>query len=243
MKKIGPGIVVGLTAVLIGLILSMQILTTSGSDQGGLVPLAKLKDYEVELKQVREEKEETLEELMALQERLETIEGEAANDDAIISGMVSDLEKFKMAAGVTDVEGPGVVITIKNPEAYDMYSDSTDTISYNYELLLSLVNKLKEAGAEAISINEHRIVQTSEISLAGTHININGNATAAPYTIKAIGNPSTMSNALTIRGGVVETMRSSYGLTVDVLQQEKVLIARYNGVVKFKYAEPFDPTE
>lgn len=239
MKKIGPVLVIGITAVLIGLLLSMQILTTSGSDQGGLVPLAKLKDYEQALKEARSEKEVAMEELIELQERLAAYEGEAANDDAMINGLVADVDKYKMAAGLTDVEGPGVNITIKNPEVYDKYTSSGDVITGNYELLLSVVNKLKEAGAEAIAINEHRIVQNSEISLAAGHININGSATAPPYYIKAIGNPSTMANALTIRGGIVETMRNSYGLTVDLVQKEQVLIARYNGVVSFKYAEPY----
>ncbi len=240
MKHIAPAVVIGLTAVFIGLILSMQILTTSGSDQGGLVPLAKLKDYEQELKQVREEKEDALAELGVLQERLENIEKEEAADDTLIKGLVADIDKYKLAAGVTDVQGPGVVITIKNPESYDEYAGSTDIITYNYELLLSLVNKLKEAGAEAIAINEHRIVQTTEISLASNHININGNATAAPYYIKAIGNPTTMANALTIRGGVVETMRTNYGLSVELTKEEKVIIGKYTGVMNFKYADPVE---
>ncbi len=239
MKKFVPALVIGLTAVLIGLLLSMQILTTSGSDQGGLVPLAKLKSYEQQLKDTREDKEAAIAELIELQERLSAYESEAANDDAIINGLVADVDKYKKAAGVTDVAGPGVAITVKNPENYDQYTSSGDVITDNSELLLNLVNKLKEAGAEAISINENRIVHSSEISLAAGHININGGATAPPYYVKAIGNPSTLANALTIRGGIIETMRNNYGLTVNITQKDEVLIARYNGVVSFRYAEPY----
>lgn len=57
------------------------------------------------------------------------------------------------------------------------------------DLLLSLVNKMKDAGAEAISINGQRIITTTEISLAGNNVNINTVPTAPPYVIKAIGNP------------------------------------------------------
>ena len=242
MKKWGSMITIGLTAVLIGLVLAVQILTTSGSDIGGLVPLAKLKDYEVALKQVRQEKEDALEELAGLRSRLESIEGEAAAEDAVISGLVTDVEKYKMVSGVTDVKGPGLYITISNPETVEGVV-ATDVITYNYELLLSLVNKLKESGAEAISINEHRIVQTTEISLASNHITINGSATAAPYYIKAIGNPGTMYNALTIRGGIIENMRNSYGLIVDLEQRDEVIVPRYNGVINFKYAEAYSPED
>ncbi len=238
MKKWGSIGLIGLTAVLIGLVLSIQILTTSGSDIGGLVPLAKLQDYEVALKQVRNEKEDALEELANLRERLEAIESEAAEEDAIISGLVSDVEKYKMASGMLDMEGPGVYITINNPENAEGFV-ATDIITYNYELILSLVNKLKEAGAEAISINEHRLVHTTEISLASNHIMINGSATAAPYYIKAIGNPDTIYNALTIRGGIIEAMRDNYGLNVEIEKRDQVIVPRYNGVISFKYAETY----
>lgn len=243
MRKYAPTISIGVMAVFIGLILSMQILTTSGSDQGGLVPLAKLKSYEQSLKEVREEKEDVLAELMVLQERLSLIESEMAEDDAVISGLLSDIEKYRMAAGVYDVEGPGILITIKDPAAVDEYIDMGSVITYNYELLLSLVNKLKEAGAEAICINEHRLVNTTEISLASNNININGNATAPPYYIKAIGNPTTIENALTIRGGIIETMKLRYNLSVDIEVRENLVIPRYNGVISFKYAEPVGISE
>lgn len=236
--KIMPLIAIGCMAILIGLVLSIQILTTSGSDQGGLVPLAKLKDYEQSLKEVREEKEEALEELFILQERLASIENEMAADDAFISGLLSDIEKYKMAAGVIDVYGPGIIVTIKDPAAFDEYMGQFSVITYNYELLLSLVNKMKEAGAEAISINENRIVHTTEISLASNNININGNATAPPYYIKAIGNPTTMENALTIRGGIIDTMKTKYNLSVDIDVKDEVVIPRYTGVMNFRYAEP-----
>lgn len=236
--KIMPLIAIGIMAIVIGLVLSIQILTTSGSDQGGLVPLAKLKDYEQSLKEVREEKEQILEEFLLLQERLTGIENEMAADDLIISGLLSDIEKYKMAAGVIDVYGPGIMVTIKDPVAIDEYFAQTSVITYNYELLLSLVNKMKEAGAEAISINENRIVHTTEISLAANNININGNATAPPYHVKAIGNPSTMENALTIRGGIIDTMKTKYNLTVDIEAMEEIIIPRYSGVMSFRYAEP-----
>jgi len=243
MKKYGPAIGIGLMAVLIGIILSIQILTTSGSDQGGLVPLAKLKDYEQALKEVRAEKEEVLAELTFLQERLSAIESEAAAEDAVISGLLEDIEEYKMAAGALDVEGPGVIITVKDPVYTDEYMNSFSVIINNHELLLSLVNKLKEAGAEAISINEHRIVHTTEITLASNNININGNATAPPYYIKAIGNPSTMENALSIRGGIIETMKTNYNLTVDIETNGEIIIPRYSGVINFRYASPVEATE
>jgi len=238
MKKYSTAIVLGLMAFIIGWVLSVQIITTDGSDLGGLVPLVKLKQYEEELKIQRAEKEDVLRELIALEERMNMIESEQAAEDDFIKNLVSDLEKYRLASGVLDARGPGVVINIKDSVKADEYQDDYSSILYNSEQLLSLINKLKEAGAEAISINEQRIVGTTEISLAGNGININGTATAQPYTVKAIGNPETIEAALTIRGGVIDVMKRNYNWIVDVEQREDIAIARYMGVISFKNARP-----
>lgn len=228
---------VGVLALCIGLILSVQISTNAGSDQGGLVPLAKLKSYETELKKVQDEKAEVLQELLDLEKRLEDIEKEKAEEDTFVKGLVSDIEKYRMWSGVVDVEGPGVLVTIKDP-VMDQYQDDYSMITNNYDLLLGLVNRLKEAGAEAISVNEQRISNNTEISLAGSNININGTATAPPYFVKAIGNPQTLDGAINLRGGIVYTMKMKYNLVVDTEIREKIVISRYTGVISFKYAKP-----
>lgn len=244
-KKIYSGFVVlFVLALTIGFVLAVQLRTTAGADQGGLVPLAKAQGYAAELKQVQDEKEAVVQELVELEERMNSIEGEKAEEDAFLSGLVSDLDKYKLSAGVVDVEGPGILVTIKDPTNVDEYQQDFSTIMYNYELLLSLVNKLKEAGAEAISINEQRIVATTEISMAGNNVNINGTPTAPPYYVKAIGNPDTLHDAITIRGGIVETMKMKFNLIVSADRKPKLTIGRYTGTVKFKYAQPIaDKTE
>ncbi|MBK5245938.1 MAG: DUF881 domain-containing protein [Peptostreptococcaceae bacterium] len=236
MKKNGSAITVGLLALFIGLILSVQISTNAGSDQGGLVPLAKLKGYEAELDKVKGEKAEALQQLIDLEKRLTAIESEKAKEDTFVSGMVNDLEKYRMFSGVVDVQGPGVLITINDPVA-DKYQEDYSVITNNFDLLLGLVNRLKEAGAEAISINEQRISNTTEISLAGSNININGTPTAPPYFIKAIGNPQTLDGAINLRGGIIYIMKAKYNLVVDTEIKDKILIGRYNDVIIFKYAE------
>lgn len=237
MKKHSGLIVIGLLALFIGLILSIQLRMTAGADQGGLVPLAKVRGYEAELKMVKNEKDLVVQELMELEDRLNSIESQKAEEDDFINGLVSDLEKYKMSAGVLDVQGPGVLVTIKDPVSVDEYEQDFSTIMYNYELLLGLVNKLKEAGAEAISINEQRIMATTEISMAGSNVNINGTPTAPPYYIKAIGNPETIHDAINIRSGIIETMKMKYNLIVSTEEKDDITIPRYTGTIKFKYAE------
>lgn len=238
MKRNLGLVILACLAAFIGLVLSVQMRMTAGTDQGGLVPLAKVKGYEAELKSVKDEKDAVTVELMELEARLSAIESEKAAEDEFINGLVADLEKYKLSTGVLDVEGPGLLITIKDPANTDEYQQGFSVIMYNYELLLSLVNKLKEAGAEAISINEQRIVSTTEISIASSNVNINGIATAPPYYIKAIGNPTTLNDAINIRSGIVESMKLKYNLSVFTEKKDSILIPRYTGTIKFKYAKP-----
>jgi uncharacterized protein YlxW (UPF0749 family) len=237
MKKISGIVVIGLMAMFIGLVISIQITTTQGSDVGGLVPLAKAQGYLEELKQVRVEKDAALEELNKLETRLDKIEKEKSDEDYFLKGVVSDLEKYKMAAGVVDVKGPGVVVTVDDPLPTEQFSDEYSVIMLRSDLLLSLVNKMKDAGAEAISINGQRIIATTEISLAGDNVNINTVPTAPPYVIKAIGNPDTIDSTLTIRFGIIEQMKN-FGLRIDIKKKDEIEIPRYSGIIKYRYAEP-----
>lgn len=232
-------IVVGILSLFIGLVLYVQISTTQGSDLGGLVPVAKANAYAEKLKSVTAEKDAVVKELVTLEERMDKIEKNKADEDFFLKGIISDLEKYKMAAGVVDVHGPGVVITIDDPIPTGDIVDDFSMIMSNYDRLLSVVNKLKDAGAEAISINEQRIISTTEISLAGNNVNINTVPTAPPYTIKAIGNPDTLMSTLTIRYGILDELKdkNKYGLQVDIKKKSDIVIPRYGGIIQFKYAE------
>lgn len=238
-KKSGV-IVIGVLAALIGLVLAIQISTSNVTEVGGLIPMAKVQGLEQKLKQVSAEKEAVTQELLELQEKMDEIESNSIDEDALLKSMSEDLEKYKMSAGVVDVKGPGIIVTIEDPVAAgDGVDDGYSTIMVRYELLLSMVNKMKEAGAEAVSINGNRVVNTTEISLAGNNVNINGTPTAPPYTIKAIGNPDTLEATLNIRYGIVDTMED-YDLRVSIAKQQELEIPRYSGVIKFRYASPIE---
>jgi uncharacterized protein YlxW (UPF0749 family) len=244
MQNKGGILVIFALALLIGLIISIQINTSDSYDLGGLIPIAQADDLERQLKEVRSEKEAILAEYLELEQRLKEIEDKNLSEDAFLQSAMKDLERYRMSSGVLDVKGPGVIITVDDPvPTEENPGDGYSTIMVRYDLLLSLVNKLKDAGAEAISINGQRIIARTEISLAGDNVNINTVPTAPPYTIKAIGNPETIEGALTIRYGIVENMRNNYGLQVSIAKQEEIEIPRYNGVLRYLYAKPVESSE
>ncbi|WP_130864318.1 DUF881 domain-containing protein [Bacilliculturomica massiliensis] len=239
MKKFGGLIMIGILALIIGLIISVQISSIQGSDQGGLVPSVKVKAYEQELQKLRAQNESQTQQLIELEDRLENMMNDKAAEDESLKQIYDEREKYKLAAGLVEVKGPGIVITLEDPEPEDKYSETYSSLMYNYELLLSLVNRLKDAGAEAISINGERIVSSTEISLAGDNVNINTRPTAPPYVVKAIGDPDTLEGTITIRFGIIEKMKSDpYNIRVDIARRDDVVIPRYSGTYNFRYAKP-----
>ena len=106
------------------------------------------------------------------------------------------------------------------------------------DLTYDIIKSLAHHGlTKIVLINGHRIVNTTEISLAGDNVNINGTPTAPPYAVKAIGKPDTLESAITIRFGILEQMRS-YGIRTDMIRQDEIVIPRYSGVITFRYAKP-----
>ena len=137
-----------------------------------------------------------------------------------------ELEQTKMYLGKTDVEGQGITIKIQENTNQNNNSEEESVTPISAEDLLVIVDYLKLAGAEAISINDQRIISTSEIVDIGSNsiIFVNQQRVLAPYTIKAIGDSTKLESTLLGNGGYVEELRN-YGFQVDITKG-KVNIAR-----------------
>ena len=140
--------------------------------------------------------------------------------------------------GTTDVKGKGIIITVAGNKSVTSESIGIlDSIS-NYLIhdtdLLTLVNELKNAGAEAISINSERITNSTSITCDGNVILINGNKVSSPFEIKVIGSQEALLGAIQRPGGFLEELEN-YGLVSSVKKQSNVTIDKYNGIIDLKY--------
>ena len=135
-----------------------------------------------------------------------------------------------MTLGNTDVEGQGIEIIIRETENEEITRISADD-------LLLIVNALKLAGAEAISINDARIINMSDIvDINNSFIKVNGQRIVAPYVIKAIGNQTYLESGLIGNGGYVDELKK-IGHDISIEKINKVKITKYNGEIKTKYIE------
>jgi len=144
-------------------------------------------------------------------------------------------------AGLLPVEGPGVEITISDVPQEDQseFSFSDEGIVHDYDLLY-LLNELRAAGAEAISIGsgslEERIVGTSFIRCTGPTVVVNNQKLTAPFVIKAIGDPLILYNSLTMPRGIIEQLRR-YKLPIEIKKVERMRVAGYSLPVVFKLGQ------
>lgn len=178
------------------------------------------------------------EKLDEAEKRLATIRTESAKNDTTTSTMEEQIRINNILLGLTDVEGKGVEITVKDdPNATTQSVAAFDDISYHIVHdgdLREIVNELKNAGAEAISINDQRIVPTTAITCIGNVIKINDEKVSSPFVIKAIGFPERIDSALNRSGGFLDFL-DDFGIVISTKKLDKLKITKYTGVISSKY--------
>ena len=162
-------------------------------------------------------------------QRIEEYKSDEVSNNEASQLVREELEQTNTLLGLTDVHGDGIVITLKSGEGITAISADD---------LLIIVNALKFAGAEAISINDERIVNTTDIVdiLDGSFIKVNGQRILEPYVIKVIGNQSHMESSVTGNGGKVEELQT-LGHTITIEKDNDITIGKYNGEIETKYIE------
>ena len=111
---------------------------------------------------------------------------------------------------------------------------NTDEYTITYSHLLELVNELRYAGAEAISINDVRIVMT-EIVEVQVRMIVSGQRVTSPYVVKAIGNQTYLSSTLSLKdSGFIDRYQAS-GMNIKLETNKNIKILKYNGEMNVKY--------
>lgn len=144
------------------------------------------------------------------------------NSSKILEEEVKEAEK---KLGYTDVKGEGIIVTISDGEKNIEYYD-----------ILDLINELNAAGAEAISVNDERIVSTTDIKQVELRIIlVNTRKISGPYTIKAIGDKKALEAALVIKGGYVDRLKIVDGKGIEIKQEDNIVVPAYTKDQKVEY--------
>lgn len=194
-------------------------------ENSGMTTTKKGEQLAQELKSLKKEEEELKDEIDDIKENINKYKG--TEDQNGQDSILSEIEKYEVLAGYTDVKGKGIEVKIK-PTSGVIGEDMGKSIMYNYDLLLSLINKLNSAQANAISINGQRIVGNTYFHLKSDKLYINDIQISEPFIVEAIGDPDTLASALQIKYGIVWEIEKYYGATVEIEKKDNVKINGYS---------------
>ena len=228
-EKIVMSITIGIACFALMLVMFMQFKVVNETDITSIETMRE-EELRTELANWKEKYKEADEQYQEKTAKLQEYKDKEESNTETSQLVQKELEQTNMYLGKTDVTGEGITIKLK-----DFTDEEGNIQSITAEDLLVIVDYLKSAGAEAISINEQRIVNTSEIVYVGNSIvYINQQRILSPYTIKAIGNQTYLEGAISGNGGEGDKLEK-LGHTVSITKSNKVQIKKYNKELTTKY--------
>jgi uncharacterized protein YlxW (UPF0749 family) len=184
-------------------------------------------------------------EIASLRESKTKMENSLAEGDTRLKTLNEELQKVKGLAGLTEVKGPGIILVLQDSEKRPQSSriaDAPNFIIHDTDLQQA-VNELYASGAEAIAINNQRLINRSAIRCVGPTIQVNGVPITPPFEIKAIGDANTLCNGLNLPLGVLDSLRRADPKMVRLEKRSEIVLPAYTGSTEVRYAKPVEPRE
>ena len=224
--KITITVTIGLMVLILTTVIFIQFKTINQTD---ITSLENMREDELrtEISNFKQKAEEINKKIEETDSKIAEYDEAIATDKEASEILANELEQQNNLLGKNDVKGNGVVITLTDTRAQKITAED----------LRQLVNQLKEAGAEAISINDQRIVYDSYIvDIGTTFIRINGQESiVSPYVVKAIGNPTYLESGLSKKQyGYIDT-KLEEGKDIILVRQDNILIKKYTGNLNMEY--------
>ncbi|MFG2844954.1 DUF881 domain-containing protein [Kitasatospora sp. NPDC048296] len=218
-------LVVALLLFSLGLALAIQVRSTNdhhnqlrGARQEDLVRI--LDELDSRQQRLQQEKAE-------LEQSLAKLENSSNQAKEAQEQTRKKMTELGVLAGTVKATGPGIVLTVDDPQG-----------QVKADMLLDTLQELRAAGAEAIQINDVRVVvNTYFTDLSGGGVQIDGKKVAPPYRFTVVGNPQDLTPALNIPGGVVRTLES-HQARATITQQQKVVVDALVDPKTPQYAKP-----
>lgn len=235
MNKKLIGLILGVMCLILTCGICIQVKTVNSANSP-LSTSSTENDLRDQVLKAKEKYDNKYNDLEKITNELEQERKSVTENNSELTNLEEQINQGNKALGLTEVTGTGVIVTLKDNDTLNPTSniDLSNAIVHDVDII-AVVNELKNAGAEAISINDHRVVPTTSISCDGNVIKINGEKVGAPFEIKAIGLPEQLA-ALKRPGGYLDLL-DGWGVITEFKKVNTVTIPKYTGVIDFKYAQ------
>jgi uncharacterized protein YlxW (UPF0749 family) len=213
-----------LLAVVLGAAIAAQVQLTNerGLTELSQTDLVRVLD-DVSLRSSRLDQQ--VRELESTRDRLQS--GTGTSTEALEQAQ-KRLDTLGILAGTVGAGGPGITLRIVDPDK-----------QVSGPVILDLIQELRDGGAEAIDVGGVRVVASSFVGDSGGRITIDGRPVERPFVIKAIGDSKTLASAMTIPGGIVESVRQK-GASATVTESGSIEITSTHEPADLTHARPVD---
>ncbi|MER3452605.1 MAG: hypothetical protein C4344_02690, partial [Acidimicrobiia bacterium] len=146
---------------------------------------------------------------------------------AAVAAARAQIDALAVLAGTAAARGPGIVLTV---------TDERHRVGY--DVFVDIVQELRDAGAEAIAVNDRRVAASTAFDEREGSVTVDSVAVASPYRIVAIGRPETLEAGLGIPGGVLDTLRATPGVGVTLARAADLRVPALASPPAFRLARP-----
>lgn len=232
-EKVVMAITIGIACLALMLVMFMQFKVVKQTDITAIETM-KESELRLELKNWNDKYDELNTRYEEISSKIEEYKNEKESDAKTYQLLTTELEQLNEALGKTDVEGEGIVIQLTDKGGTEL-SDDVQVDNITSTQLLTIINELFSAGADAISLNGHRITAMSAVYEIGTEfLKVNGDKITSPYVINAIGDSDYLKSAVSGKGGGVDQLKE-LGHETSVDTSKKIKIEKYDKDMTSKY--------
>lgn len=216
---------IGATALILTTVLLIQFKTVKETDITAIETMREA-ELRTELSSWKSKYDEIATKLQETEDKISNYRNDIENNQKNSELLSEELAETEKYLGYTDVKGEGLTITLADTDYKQVQSSD----------ILLLVNELRLAGAEAISINDERVVSTTEIANVDTRfVIVNGKRVVAPFTVKAIGDKKYLESAISIKGGYIDEIKAKE-VAISYTVDNNILIKKFTGAMSLKNA-------
>ena len=226
--KVIISLVFGIISIFLVSSMSIQFKTINQTD---ITSLETMQEEELrgEILELKEKSEEIQTKISENEKKINEYKQTLDNNQKATELLNEEIKEYEEKIGLTDITGSGVIITLTD----------SNMRSYNYSNLVDFINELKYAGATAISINDHRIVSTTEIvEISKKYILLNGDQRiSSPYIIKAIGDKEKILEVFNLKEEGYIDLYKNEGYDIKIEGNDNITVHKYNKEINFEYIE------
>lgn len=232
MKNRKAQLSIGFVCMILSFFIVLQLKTVKNNTVNTYPTQIRVEQSQELLRLEKEKNEALYKQVMEYKDEIAEYQSQVDADEILIK----DLRNAEIVAGMVSVQGPGLMITVNDGDVASNINIDENLYVVHQDDILRILNELRSAGAEALAVNDQRVLATSEIRCAGNTVSINNTRTAAPFVIKAIGDPEQLESGIKMRGGIFDDLSPWINIELKKVT-DNIVIPAYAGKIEFKHAK------